>query len=167
MTQTPALTTRSYTYSDPSALVAAAVGQSGLAFLRAIASGALPQPPISATIGIWIESADEGVARFAGEPSLFVTNPMGTVHGGWAATILDSALGSAVMSTLDVESAYTTAQLSVNLVRAITPSTGRVRCEAHIVHRGARIATAEARLVDGEGRLLAHGTTTCAIFPRR
>jgi uncharacterized protein (TIGR00369 family) len=98
--------------------------ENGLTILRAIANGTRPQPPISATLGFWLESADEGVARFAGEPTSSLLNPMGTVHGGWAATILDSALGSAVMSTLDAESAYTTAHLSVHLVRPITPRPG-------------------------------------------
>ena len=140
--------------------------QTGLEILRAIVRGDVPQPSISATLHFVIAAADEGVVRFEGTPAADLLNPMGQVHGGWACTLLDSAMSSAVMSTLDAESTYTTAQLAVHLTRAITPETGKVVCEGKIVHRGRRIATAEGALRDGNGGLLAHGTTTCVILAR-
>jgi uncharacterized protein (TIGR00369 family) len=138
----------------------------GLELLRAIVSGATPQPSISATLHFTIVGAEEGVATFHGTPAGDLLNPMGQVHGGWACTLLDSAMSSAVMSTLDAESTYATAQLAVHLTRAITPSTGPVVAEGKIIHRGRRLATAEGTLRDGSGALLAHGTTTCMILPR-
>jgi uncharacterized protein (TIGR00369 family) len=139
----------------------------GLELLRAIAGGALPQPPISPTLGFRIVAADEGVARFTGEPARAQYNPMGQVHGGWACTLLDSAMGSAVMTTCDAAAGYTTTQLSIYLVAAIDERTGPVTAEGRIVHRGRRIATAEGKLTDASGRLLAHGTTSCLLLPRR
>jgi uncharacterized protein (TIGR00369 family) len=141
--------------------------RTGLELLRAISDGRLPQPPISATLGFRIVGADEGSARFEGTPAISQYNPMGQVHGGWASTLLDSAMGSAVMSICDASTAYTTTQLSIYLVRAIDEKTGPVVCEGRVVHRGARVATAEGRLTDGSGRLLAHGSTSCLILPRR
>lgn len=110
--------------------------------------------------------AEEGVVRFAGTPDESSYNPMGTVHGGYAATLLDSAMGSAVMSLLDRTEAYTTADLTVHLVRPIFAKTGLVTAEGRIVHRGRRVATAEGKLTDASGKLLAHGSTTCLIFAR-
>jgi uncharacterized protein (TIGR00369 family) len=158
---------RTIEWADPMISVAAAEGKTGLELLRAIVAGEVPQAPIGASLGFVIEAADEGLARFRGVPAEYQYNPMGSVHGGWACTLLDSAMGCAVMSTLDADSAYTTAQLGIHLTRAITVKTGPVVCEARIVSRGARVATAEGRLVDAGGALLAHGTTTCVIVPRR
>jgi uncharacterized protein (TIGR00369 family) len=141
--------------------------RTGLELLRAIADGTLPQAPISATLNFRIVAADEGFARFRGEPGPHLYNPMGTVHGGWACTLLDSALGSAVMSTLDAETGYTTTQLSIYLTGSIDAQTGPVVAEGRIVQRGKRVATAEARLTDERGRLLAHGTTSCLLIERR
>jgi uncharacterized protein (TIGR00369 family) len=109
--------------------------------------------------------AEHGRAVFEGVPSDGFRNPLGTVHGGWMSTILDSALGCAVQSTLKAGQAFTTVDLSVSFVRAVHQSTGKVRCEAKAIHVGGRIATAEARLVDAEGKLYAHGTTTCLVMP--
>ncbi|MCA9676667.1 MAG: PaaI family thioesterase [Kofleriaceae bacterium] len=159
--------TRTVSWQDPAIAIAGVDGRTGLAFLRAIVAGDLPQAPISATLDFALVAADDGAVRFAGTPGESQYNPMGTVHGGWAATLLDSAMGAAVMSTLDATQAYTTAQLSVHLVRPITAATGEVVAEGRVVNRGSRLATAEATLEDGAGRLLAHGTTTCAIVPRR
>jgi uncharacterized protein (TIGR00369 family) len=141
--------------------------QTGLDLLRAIIGGATPHPSISATLHFQIAAADDGVVTFRGTPGADLLNPMGGVHGGWACTLLDSAMSSAVMSTLDAESTYTTLQLTVNLTRAITPDTGPVTCEGRIVHRGRRVATAEGHLRDAAGNLLAHGTTTCMVLPRK
>ena len=141
--------------------------RTGLELLRAICDGTLPQAPISATLRFELIGADEGVARFRGQPGDSLYNPMSTVHGGWACTLLDSAMGSAVMSTLDRETAYATAQLSISLTAPIDARTGPVIAEGRLVHRGGRTATAEGRLTDERGRLLAHGTTTCLLFPRK
>src|SRR4051812_14506477 len=108
----------------------------GLEILRAICDGSRAQPPISKTLGFEIVSADEGIARFAGRPSESQYNPMGTVHGGWACTLLDSAMGSAVMTTIDATTAYTTTQLSIYLTAAIDAKTGPVTCEGRVIHRG-------------------------------
>jgi uncharacterized protein (TIGR00369 family) len=138
----------------------------GLELLRAIVSGAIPAPSISTTLHFQIVSADEGAAIFHGTPAADLLNPMGQVHGGWASTLLDSAMGSAVMSTLDAATTYATTQLSVYLTRAIMPDTGPVVAEGKIIHRGRRVATAEGTLRDASGALLAHGTTTCLILAR-
>jgi uncharacterized protein (TIGR00369 family) len=139
----------------------------GLQVLRAIIDGAIAQPPISPTLGFRIVAAEPNVARFAGDPARSQYNPMGQVHGGWACTLLDSAMGSAVMTTCDAETGYTTTQLSIYLTAAIDEKTGPVTAEGRIVHRGRRVATAEGRLTDASGRLLAHGTTSCLLLPRR
>ena len=137
----------------------------GLSFLQAMIAGKLPAPPITETLGFALVEVEHGRAAFAGTPRFAYYNPINVVHGGWAATLLDSALGCAVMSTLAKGEAYTTLEIKVNLVRAITTETGRVTADARILHRGRTIATAEAYLRDPAGKLYAHGTTTCAIFP--
>jgi uncharacterized protein (TIGR00369 family) len=141
--------------------------RTGLAFLQAIIAGTLPPAPISATLGFELAEASEGVARFRGVPAANQYNPMGAVHGGWACTLLDSAMGCAVMTTLDAETGYTTAQINVHLTRAITKDTGPVIAEGKLVARGSRVATAEGTLRDARGVLLAHATTTCVILPRK
>jgi uncharacterized protein (TIGR00369 family) len=138
----------------------------GLEILRAIISGAMPQAPISGTLHFVIVKADEGAVLFEGKTADDLLNPMGQVHGGWAATLLDSAMGAAVMSTCDAQSTYTTSQISIHLTRAILPSTGAVTADGRVIHRGRRVATAEAHLRDASGALLAHGTSTCLILPR-
>jgi uncharacterized protein (TIGR00369 family) len=161
------LETRTYSFSDPDTTAAAAAGRSGLAFLAAIVAGDVPQPPIGATLDFALVEVGDGFARFRGRPAAHHYNPMGTVHGGYACTLLDSALGCAVMTTLDATMAYATTDLNVHLVRPMTRATGPVVAEGRIVHRGGRIATAEGRLVDSAGTLLAHATTTCTLFPRK
>lgn len=139
----------------------------GLSVLRAMMNGDLPPPPIGRTLGFILVEADEGRAVFKGMPSFDYMNPLGTVHGGWASTLLDSALGCAVHTTTKPGEAYTTVEFKVNLVRPIMPETGEVTCEGVIVHRGSRIATSEATLKDASGKLLAHGSETCIIFPMK
>jgi uncharacterized protein (TIGR00369 family) len=158
--------TRTLTWSDPTQLAAAAAGRTGLAYLRAIATGELPQPPISMALDFHLVAADEGFARFEGTPGELQYNPMATVHGGWVCTLLDSAMSCAVLSVLDTSTAYTTAQLNVHLLRSITAATGPVVAEGRLLHRGKRLATADGTLRDRAGNLLAHATTTCAILPR-
>ena len=137
----------------------------GLEYLRALIAGDLPRPPISELMGFDLIEAEEGYALFRGVPGEQHLNPIGSVHGGFAATLLDSALGCAVHTTLPAGVGYSTLELSVNLVRGITPATGPVLAEGRIVHGGRRTATAEARLhAEDGGALLAHATTTCLIL---
>ncbi|WP_314174914.1 PaaI family thioesterase [Streptomyces winkii] len=139
--------------------------RSGLELIRLGLDGHLPPAPICGTLGFRLVEAEEGRAVFEGEPGEHLFNPMGTVHGGFLATLLDSALGTAVMSTLPAGRAYTTVQLGVNLVRPVFGDTPTLRCEGSTLHVGRTTATAEARVTGAEdGRLYAHGTTTCAVF---
>lgn len=139
----------------------------GVTFLREMVAGRHPVPPMAALLGFTLTEVDDGRAVFVGMPEQRHYNPIGVVHGGFAATVLDSALGCAVHSTLKQGEAYTTLELKVNLVRAITKDTGRVTAEGRIIHRGRTLATSEADLRDEAGRLYAHGTTTCMIFPAK
>jgi uncharacterized protein (TIGR00369 family) len=137
----------------------------GLEFLRAIAAGELPGAPIAELLGFEPVEAEEGRVLFAATPDRRHYNPIGTVHGGLAATLLDSAMGCAVHSTLPAGVGYTTLELKVNFTRPITSDTGRILCEGTLVHRGGRVATAEGRVfAEATGKLLAHGTTTCLIL---
>ena len=157
--------TRTFSWDDPM-ITAVAVGKtSGLEFLRAMIRGEMPRPPFASMMDMELVEVDEGRAVFTGKPAEFHYNPIGVVHGGFASTLLDSALGCAVQSTLPVGMAYTTVELHVNLLRPITAQTGIVRAEGKIVHAGRRMAMADARLTDSVGKLYAHGTTTCMIFP--
>ncbi|MCB5164190.1 PaaI family thioesterase [Streptomyces bambusae] len=138
----------------------------GLAFLRAIIDGRIPQPPMSKTLGFRLVSAEPGTAVFEGETGEYLYNPMGTVHGGYFATLLDSALGCAVLTRLPAGVGYTTAQLNLNLLRPATAATGKLRATGTALHIGRTLATSEARLVGIEdGKLYAHATTTCAVYP--
>lgn len=139
----------------------------GLSVLQAMIDGELPPPPIARTLGFLLSEVGDGRAVFKGMPSFEYMNPLGTVHGGWAGTLLDSALGCAVHTTMKPGEAYTTVEFKVNLVRPIMPDTGEVTCEGLLVHRGGRIATSEATLKDAGGKLLAHGSETCIIFPMK
>ncbi|UGT43213.1 PaaI family thioesterase [Nocardia yamanashiensis] len=142
--------------------------ETGLEFLRAIIEGRRPQPPISAVLDFELVAAEPGEATFEGMPGEQFYNPMNTVHGGYMATLLDSALGSAVMTRMPAGTAYTTAQLSVNLLRPVLADTGKLRAVGRAIHVGRTIATAEAHLIGiADGKLYAHATTTCAVFPAR
>ena len=138
---------------------------SGLEFLQALIDRRLPAPPITRTLGFLLTEVAEGRALFRGQPTFEHYNPIGSVHGGWAATLLDSCMGCAVQSTLPQGSGYTTLEFKINLVRGMTDKTGQVEAEGTIVQSGRRVGVAEGRITDGEGRLLAFGTTTCLIFP--
>jgi uncharacterized protein (TIGR00369 family) len=137
----------------------------GLELLQRLIDGKYPVPPIAALLSFSLVEVSEGRAVFLGLPSERHLNPLGGVHGGWAATVLDSALGCAVHTTIHKGEAYTTAEFKVNLTRPIMPDTGEVVCEARVVHRGRTLAVSEATLKDKNGKLLAFGTETCAIFP--
>jgi uncharacterized protein (TIGR00369 family) len=156
--------TRTVSWEDPNALAEAGQGLSGLEYLRRMIAGELPRPPISALMNFRIAELEEGRAVFTVEPAEYHYNPIGVVHGGLAATLLDSAMGCAVHSLLPAGAGYTTLEIKVNYVRSMKAGTGEVRCEAKVIHIGGRTATAEGRIVDADGRLYAHGTTTCIIF---
>jgi uncharacterized protein (TIGR00369 family) len=160
---------RTVTWEDPLIAAAGAREMSGLAFMQAIMRGDLPAPPIAVLLGFELVEAEEGRAVFGLTPAEYHYNPIGAVHGGLACTLLDSAMGCAVQSTLPAGTGYTTLELKVNLVRPLTQETGPLRCEGKVLHLGGRTATAESRLVDVQGTLYAHATTTCMIFrpPRR
>ncbi|MFO1362394.1 MAG: PaaI family thioesterase [Burkholderiales bacterium] len=137
---------------------------SGLEFLRAIADGRLPHPPMSDTLDFFLVEATRGHAVFMGEARHEFYNPIGSVHGGWACTLLDSCMGCAAQSTLAAGQGYTTVELKVNLVRPLSSETGPVRAEGRVVNAGRTIVTAEGRIVGADGKLYAHGTTTCLVL---
>ena len=164
MTDLQASRTRMITWEDPTAAVQKGKTISGIEYLKALQTGELPPPPIAVLMDMWITEVSEGRVVFAAEPAEYHYNPLGTVHGGFTATLLDSALGCVVQSMLPAGTGYTTVELKVNYLRPITTKTGMVYCEGKIIYVGGRIATAEGRLTDAEGKLYAHGTTTCIIF---
>jgi uncharacterized protein (TIGR00369 family) len=137
----------------------------GLSFLQGIIAGTLPNPPISEVLGFHLIEVATGRAAFEGVPEFRHYNPIGTVHAGFAATLLDSALGCAIFSTLARGDAWTTLELKLNLVRPLTKDTGPVRAEGRVIHRGRSVATSEGDVKDSTGKLYAHATTTCMIFP--
>jgi len=137
----------------------------GLKFLTAIKEGRLPPPPIAELMDFRLEEVEEGRVVFAGTPHERVYNPIGSVHGGYAATLLDSCMSCAVHSRLEPGLGYTTLEFKVNLLRQISVKTGPVRAEGRVVHLGRQIGLSEGQIRDGEGRVLAHGTATCLVFP--
>jgi len=159
--------TRTYEYESRPFDPAVARELSGLDYLRGILRGDLPAAPIAATLGFTISEVDHGRAVFIGTPDRFVYNPIGVVHGGYAATLLDSAMGCAVHSTLPAGKAYTTIDLSISLVRSLTERTGPIRSEAKVIHVGGSVVTAEGRIVGADGTLYAHATTTCLVLSPR
>jgi uncharacterized protein (TIGR00369 family) len=136
----------------------------GLDFLTGLRDGTLPAPPFAVETDIWLVEVESGRVVFEAQPSARFYNPLGTVHGGWIATLLDSAMGCAVHSVLKARQAYTTVDMTVSFVRPVFERTGKLRCEGKIVHAGGRIATAEGRVWDEPGRLLAHGSETCLVM---
>ena len=157
-------TSRTVTWEDPIALAELGRSMPGIEFLRKMVAGELPQPPIARMMNFGVSEIAEGRAVFTCEPGEYHYNPIGVVHGGVAATLLDSAMGCAVHSLLPAGVGYTTLEIKVNYIRAMSADTGAVRCEANVVHAGSKTATAEGKLFDGQGRLIAHGTTTCLIL---
>jgi uncharacterized protein (TIGR00369 family) len=159
--------TRTYDYEDRQPDLALMRSMSGLDYLQGILRGDFPAAPIAATLGFRPADFGPGFAVFEGTPERFVYNPLGTVHGGWAATLLDSAMGCAVHTTLPAGKGYTTVDLSISLVRAITDKAGRIRCEARVLHTGNSVVTAEGKVIDDAGTLYAHATTTCLVLGGR
>jgi uncharacterized protein (TIGR00369 family) len=139
-------------------------GKTGLEVMQAMLAGELPFPHIAETLDFSLVEVAPGKAVFQGTPQLKHYNPLGTVHGGWYATLLDSALGCAVHTMMPAGRAYTTAELGVNIVRAASHQTGPLRAIGSVIHCGRQLATAEARIVGPDGRLYAHATTTCLVF---
>lgn len=156
--------TRTYSWLDPSVHAAALGRRSGLQTLRAISAGELPPPPVMHTLDIDRIEVEEGRATVVMTPQEFHYNPLGTVHGGVLATLLDTAAGCAVHSTLPAGVGYTSLDLTTKFLRPVTLQTGELRCVGTVVSRGRTVALAEARLSDAGGRLLAHATSSCLIF---
>jgi uncharacterized protein (TIGR00369 family) len=155
---------RTFEWEDPRLLLDAIRGISGLEFLQRFTKKELPPPPISALMDFTLTEVSPGRAVFTAEPAEFHYNPIGVVHGGLAATLLDSAMGCAVQSMLPPGVGYTTLEIKVNFVHALTAATGPVRSEGTVIHMGSRTATAEGRIVDRAGKLYAHATTTCMVL---
>ena len=137
---------------------------SGLEFVQGLADGTLPLNTIARTLGYDVTEAASGRVVITAEPTDDLLNPAGTVHGGFSATLLDSCMGLAIQSTLEKGIGSTTLEFKISLVRPITPETGKITAEGLVLNCGRRVGTAEGRITDSKGRLLAHGTTTCLIF---
>jgi len=157
--------TRSFDWEEATAFWHRAQGKSGIELLRMAIAGELPPPPMAMLMDIRLTEIEKGRAVFTGTPQEFHYNPLGTVHGGLAATLLDSALSCAVHTTLRPGLGYTTVELKVNFARPMLATTGLITCEGRTINVGSRIATSEARLTGADGKLYAHGTATCLIFP--
>jgi len=155
---------RIITWDDPMIGAKAARQMTGLEFFQAMGRGEIPPPPIMLLIGSGVSEVEVGRVVFTLIPQEFHYNPIGTVHGGIISTICDSALGCTVHTTLPLGVSYTTLELKVNFIRAVTHETGELFCEGKVIHVGGRVATAECCLTDKEGRLYAHGTPTCIIL---
>lgn len=164
MTNLQASRTRTITWEDPTSAIQTGKTISGIAYIKALQSGELPAPPIAVLLGMSIMEVSEGRVVFVAEPAEYHYNPLGTVHGGVMATLLDSALGCAVQSMLPAGTSFTTLELKVNYLRPVTTRTGTLYAEGKIIYVGGRTATAEGRLTDATGKLYAHGTTTCIIM---
>jgi uncharacterized protein (TIGR00369 family) len=156
----PAAPALSYGVATPDDIA----GMTGLDMLQAMIDGRLPAPPIAQTLSFWLAEVGDGYAVFEGDAGGHLLNPLGTVHGGWALTLIDSATGCAAHTTLPPGVGYTTIETKANLSRPITKDTGRVRAEGRVINRGRQIISADARITDAKGRLLAHGTSTLLVF---
>ena len=155
---------RTHEWADPRPSAQAGMTMAGMDYLRAMVREEIPRPPIASTLGFEGFEVEEGSATFWITPAEYHYNPIGSVHGGLAATLLDSALGCAVHTLLPAGTGYTTVDLKVTFLRPLTVETGRVRAEANVVHLGGRIATSEGRILDEEGRVYAQGTAPLLIL---
>ncbi|GAA1259832.1 hotdog fold thioesterase [Kitasatospora nipponensis] len=156
---------RTYSWQDPGLSASAVGNESGLEFLRRLLTGELPAPPLTATLGFTLEQVEFGRAVFAMEPGEQHYNPIGSVHGGVYASLLDSAAGCAVQSALPAGTGYTSLDLNVKFLRPVTVDTGKIRSVGTLLNKGRRTALAQAELLDSEERLLAHATSSCMLFP--
>jgi uncharacterized protein (TIGR00369 family) len=142
---------------------AIATERTGLDFLKSMLERRAPSPRFSETTDIWLVSAEEGRVVFEAMPSARFHNPMGVIHGGWIATLLDSCMGCVVQSTLKAAQTYTTIEMKTVFVQAAHADTGLLRCEGTLLHSGKRIASSEGKVFDREGRLIAYGSETCLV----
>jgi uncharacterized protein (TIGR00369 family) len=154
---------RTFEWDDPTPFAKRFTGKSGLELLQFVIDGNLPRPPMASLMDIQLVEASKGRAVFRGTPQEFHYNPLGTVHGGYGATLLDSAMGCAVHTTLDAGDTYTTLEFKINFLRALTVETGEVQGIGIVVHAGRTTAIAEGKIVDEGGKLYAFATTTCQI----
>ncbi len=156
--------TRAFSWENP--LATAKIGRdlSGLEYLRKMMAGEIARPPMGAMMNFVISEIGDGQATFTVEPAEYHYNPIGMVHGGLAATLLDSAMGCAIHTKLPANVGYTTLEIKVNYIRPMTIETGKVRCEGKIIHVGNRTAIAEGKILDANDKIYAHATTTCMIF---
>ena len=145
----------------------ALLSEDGMSFLQGMLEGRHPRAPYADTMGMDLVEVDAGRVLFRGKPGERYLNPLGSIQGGWAATILDAAMAHCVHTTLKAGEGYTTIEMKVNFVRPVLPSSGIVSCEGKLIHRGTRTATSDGRLYDQHGKLLAHGSETCIIFPAK
>lgn len=157
--------TRTYSWDDPFAAFARGTGLSGMEAMTKVMSGEIPAPPMARTLGFDLVEVERGSAVFECVPREFHFNPIGTVHAGLASTLLDSAMGCAFMTTLDVGVGWTTLELKANFTRPIGVETGLLRCVGTVVHAGRTVATTEARLWGADGKLYAHGSSTILVLP--
>jgi uncharacterized protein (TIGR00369 family) len=155
---------RTFSWTDPGETLAAAITLPGLELLRRMLAGNVPYPPIAELIGMRLLQVDEGRVVWEAVPREEHYNPIGTVHAGFATTLLDSAMGTAFVSLADAGTRWTTLELKANFTRALTAETGPVRCVGAVLHRGRTVVLTEARLEDGESRLLAHATSTILVL---
>jgi uncharacterized protein (TIGR00369 family) len=156
---------RSYRWHDPRAAWSRLGKVSGVDYLKAVIDGEVPPPPVAIANRLRLVEVAEGRVVYKGQPGEDHANDVGSVQGGWIASLLDAAIGSAVHSALPAGVSYATLELKVNYVRGVMPDAGELTCEAKTEHVGRRIATASARVTDDDGKLYAHATTTCMIVP--
>jgi len=157
--------TRTFSWEDPMITASGMRGLTGIEAMRRMMAGDIPAPPIMHLLDFSLVDVEEGRVVFAFVPAEFHYNPIGSVHGGIFATLLDSAMGCAVHTVLPAGTGYTTLEFKVNMTRPLTATTGEVRCEGAVINRGRQTAVAEARIVDKAGKIYAHSTTTCLLFP--
>jgi len=164
MTETSPTRSRLIEWQDPRLTAVKATQMSGLDFFHAWFTGEVPSPPIGVLMDFWLKEVADGRIIFTMQPAEYHFNPIGTVHGGVIATILDSAMSCAVHTKLPVGGSYTTLEIKVNYIRPILADSGPLECIGQVIHMGRRAATAEGKLQDANGKLYAHGTTTCMVF---
>lgn len=155
---------RTVEWADPFVTAQAAATMSGLEFLQAMANGEVPPPPIGKLMNFGVTEVENGRVVFTAQPGEFHYNPVGAIHGGFAATLLDSAMACSILSTLPAGIGSTTVELHINYVRPLGVDVGEVFCTGEVIHAGKTVATAQGRLTDAAGKLYAHGTTTCLIL---
>ena len=156
--------TRTFSWDDPIRGAEQAPTMAGFDYLHAMLKGDLPMPPIMKSLDLQVRSFDKGVAVFSFIPQEFHYNPLGMVHGGVISAILDSAMGCSLHSTLPAGTGYTTVELKINFLKAITLKTGELMATGKIIHSGTKTALTEAQLIDQTGRIYAHGVSTCLIL---